>query len=232
MTSPRRNNISIVIGACDLRTGTAFRFGDAKTASWQLGVLQEDPVSVALATAASAAYPIVLPALDRSWTFVKDGKTRKHRVVLTDGGVYDNLGLQVLEPGRNPAFSLHYFPCEYLIAFNAGADESLEQAPVRFLPRVSRSFSVVHRRVQDAAMKHLHLLRETGKISGFAMPYLGRQDDSLPWKPSPLVARSVVFHYPTDFKAMSPHWIDKLSARGEQLTRLLVSHYLRSLLER
>lgn len=232
MSSPRRNGLSIVIGACELRTGTAFRFGDTKTTCWKLGTLAEESVDVALATAASAAYPIVLPALDRNWNFVKDGVTRKHRVVLTDGGVYDNLGLQVLEPGRDPTISLHTFPCEYLIVCNAGTGESLEHAPVRFLPRVARSFAVVHRRVQDRAMNYLHLLRETGKIRGFAMPYLGQQDASLPWLPSPFVSRSEVFDYPTDFKAMSPEWIDKLSARGEQLTRLLVSSYLRPLVDR
>ena len=32
----------------------------------------------------------------------------------------DNLGIQVLEPGRYAGVSLHCFPCEYLIACNAG----------------------------------------------------------------------------------------------------------------
>jgi hypothetical protein len=71
-------------------------------------------------------------------------------------------------------------------------------------------------------------LKEAGLLKGLALPYLGQQDDRLPWKPSSLVPRSKVVNYPTDFAPMCAKWIDKLSARGEQLTRALVSHYLRN----
>src|SRR5439155_26632335 len=118
-------------------------------------------VDVSLAATASAAYPLFLPPLDRQWKFQKDGVKKKHRVVLTDGGIYDNLGLQVLEPGRDPAFSIHTFPCEYLIVCNAGHGQSLQAAPVRIFPRTSRSFAVIHRRVQDSAMHRLHALLES-----------------------------------------------------------------------
>src|SRR5205807_8531043 len=37
MTSPRRNDLEIVIGACELRTGSAFRFGNSKAGSWRFG---------------------------------------------------------------------------------------------------------------------------------------------------------------------------------------------------
>src|SRR5208337_2656090 len=99
-----------------------------------------------------------------------------------------------------------------------------------FLPRVSKAFSVVHRRVQDTAMNRLHQLREAGWLKGFAMPYLGQQDDRLPWKPSSLVPRAEVVTYPTNFGQMTEGWIDKLSERGEQLARALVSFYLKDLL--
>ena len=79
-------------------------------------------------------------------------------------------------------------------------------------------------------MHRLHHLREAKIIEGFALPYLGQLDESLPWLPSPLVSRSTVIGYPTDFRAMSEDWINRLSDRGEQLTRLLVSHYLPALL--
>ena len=79
-------------------------------------------------------------------------------------------------------------------------------------------------------MHHLHGMREAGVIKGFAMPYLGQQDGILPWKPSALVSREEVIEYPTDFAAMSPEWIELLSDRGEQLTRVLVATYLHELL--
>lgn len=231
MTSPRRDDIEVVIGACELRTGTAFRFGTSKSGGWRHGTMANGDVDVAFAVAASAAYPIFLPALDRTWKFRKNGEEAVHRVNLTDGGVYDNLGTQVLEPGRDSDVSLHTFPCDYVIACNAGqGQESGEVIPAGFYTRIKQSFGVIHRRVQDGAMHRLHHLKKAGLLKGFVLPYLGQQDDRLPWKPAGLVPRSEVARYPTDFAAMSDLWVEKLSARGEQLTRLLVSYYLTDLL--
>jgi NTE family protein len=227
MSSAHRSGFEIVIGACELRSGLAFRFGNSKCGDWKHGELVDWDTEVSFAVAASAAYPVFLPALDRSWQFKKQGAEATHRILLTDGGVYDNLGLQVLEPGRDSSVSLHSFPCEYLIVCNAGQGQATGNAlPLSLLPRVARSFEVVHRRVQDSAMHRLHLMKQTGLIKGFVLPYLGQQDGSLPWKQPDLVSRSVVSDYPTDFAAMSDEWIDKLSLRGEQFTRGLVEYYL------
>jgi NTE family protein len=231
LRAARRANLEIVIGACELRSGTAFRFGHARSGTWRLGEMEGNPADVSFAVAASAAYPIMLPAFDRTFRFNKQGRVQPHRVSLTDGGVYDNLGLQVLEPGRDPHFSLHTFPCEYIISCNAGqGQESGRCVPLGAVSRVSRAFEVVHRRVQDNAMHHLHGLREAGALRGFAMPYLGQQDSVLPWQPSVLVPRQEVIDYPTDFAAMPEKWIEALSSRGEQLTRVLVAAYLPELL--
>ena len=226
MPSPRRNGIDIVIGACELRTGAAFRFGNDVSGDWRRGRLQNGDVDVALAVAASAAYPIFLPAFDRTWLFHKNGVQAEHRVLLTDGGIYDNLGIQVLEPGRNPDVSLHSYPCEYLIACNAGqGQEAGDCVPLGFYRRVKRSFEVVHRRVQDSTMHRLHQLKESGAIKGFVLPYLGQIDERLPWKPPMLVPRAEALGYPTNFSAMTDEWIRRLSSRGEQLTRCLVAQY-------
>ena len=231
MNSPRRHNIEVVIGSCDLRTGSSFRFGNCKSGNGRYGEMIEWNVEVGFAAAASAAYPIFLPALDRTWTFKNNGIETEHRVLLTDGGVYDNLGLQVLEPNREKNKSLHTFPCEYLIVCNAGhGQESGSALPLSYLSRVSRSFEIVHRRVQDSAMRRLHHMKEAGMIKGFILPYLGQQDDILPLKPAELVPRSEVVNYPTNFAAMDNHWIEKLAGRGEQLTRTLVESYLTEVL--
>ena len=232
MASPQRPNLQTVIGACDLRAGTAFRFGSRCSGNGRYGAIQDNAVPLAFAVAASAAYPIFLPSFDRTFAFRKGTQTREVRVCLADGGIYDNLGIQVLEPGRDPEYSLHTFPCEYIISCNAGHGQEAGTAmPLGAGARISRSFEVVHRRVQDNAMHHLHAMKAAGGLKGFAMPYLGQQDGSLPWKPLPLVPRAEVIGYPTNFAAMSDEWIEKLSARGEQLTRALVSYYLPQLLE-
>ena len=231
MTSPRRPGLDVVIGACELRTGTAFRFGPQRSGAYRNGVLVNREIPLSFAVAASAAYPIFLPAFDRKFEFEKKGVRQNARVSLTDGGVYDNLGIQVLEPGRDPNYCLHTFPCDYIIACNAGqGQEAGLGIPLGFGSRLKRSFEVVHRRVQDNAVHHLHVLRDSGRLRGFAMPYLGQQDISLPLQPPGLVPREKVIRYPTDFAAMSDQWIDDLTDRGEQLTRVLVSAYLPDLL--
>jgi len=231
MSDARRNNLDVVIGACELRTGTAFRFGSTKSGGWRHGEIRDDSVEVGLAVAASAAYPLFLPPIDRIWRFSKNGSEAEQRVLITDGGVYDNLGVQVLEPGRDSTISLHNFPCEHLIVCNAGVGQELgDDLPLGLAARLVKSFGVVHRRVQDSAMQRLHHLKQAGLVKGFAMPYLGQQDSALPWKQDDLVSRESVMSYPTDFAAMDAVWIDKLSARGEQLTRGLVTHYLADVL--
>jgi NTE family protein len=231
LSSPRRNDMAVVIGACDLRHGTAFRFGEQLSGSWRRGRLVSNQLDIAFAVTASAAYPIFLPALDRTWTFSKDDVESEQRVCLTDGGVYDNLGIQVLEPNRDAKYSLHTFPCKYIIACNAGQGrEAGDEIPLGFYRRVKRSFGIVHRRVQDSAMNRLHYLRTAGAIKGFVMPYLGQLDDRVTWIPGEHVARKDVIGYPTNFGAMTEEWIERLSMRGEQLTRQLISEYLPELI--
>jgi NTE family protein len=95
----------LVINATELRTGSAFRFGTMESGSWRWGKLHRNAATVAHAVAASAAYPLFLPAFDETLTFEKDGALKNSRVILTDGGIYDNLGLGCLWPDRSPDVS-------------------------------------------------------------------------------------------------------------------------------
>jgi hypothetical protein len=49
--------------------------------------------------------PIFAP-FDRKWHFTTPGGEVERRALITDGGVYDNLGIQVLEPGRDETKSV------------------------------------------------------------------------------------------------------------------------------
>jgi len=226
LESERRENIDIVIGATELRTGSAFRFGNEKSGSYRYGELVKNTIDVSLAVAASAAYPLLLPSIERDWKFIRNGIEKEHRIMLTDGGVYDNLGTQVLEPERDKSISIHTYDLKGIIACNAGAGlEAGDGYPQSYVSRVTKAFELIHRRVQDASMNRLHVLRREGRLNAFIMPYLGQKDVQLPFKPMDLVPRDEVANYPTNFAPMKDHWIEKLSKRGEQLTRLLVSQY-------
>ena len=118
---PTRNNIDIVINATELRTGSAFRFGSKESGCWRFGKLSDNKIPVAKAVAASAAYPALLPAIDEKHTFVDSkGFEAKKRIILTDGGVYDNLGISCLDPDKSTDYSFNVFKPEYIICCSAG----------------------------------------------------------------------------------------------------------------
>jgi NTE family protein len=110
----------LVINATELRTGSAFRFGTMESGSWRWGKLHKNDVSVAHSVAASAAYPLILPAFDETLIFEKDGELKTNRVILTDGGVYDNLGLGCLWPDRSTDVSLNVIPVDTIYLLLGG----------------------------------------------------------------------------------------------------------------
>lgn len=94
-----------VINATNVQSGAIWRFSRPYMADWRVGRADRPTVPLARAVAASSAFPPVLsPArLELAPGIVKDAQgTDLHRppfttrVVLTDGGVYDNLGLETV----------------------------------------------------------------------------------------------------------------------------------------
>lgn len=226
--SERRNDVNVVINACELRTGTAFRFGNQETGSWRFGTLENNNATVALAVAASAAYPAFLPAIDQMFRLVprRGGDSVDHRVILTDGGVYENLGVTCMEPGRDADYSTNVFSPEYIICCDAGPGQFDDTThPYGWGTRMQRSFETTFRQVQHGVQSRLHQCRKHDLIKGFIYSYLGQQDNRLPAVPPHLVSRDRVVNYPTDFSPMPDSDIRALSDRGEQLTRLLIDHY-------
>ncbi|MCY4002152.1 MAG: patatin-like phospholipase family protein [Rhodospirillales bacterium] len=221
----------LIITAADLRTGSAFYFSPRNCGSWRLGQLADTNVTVGFAVAASTAYPMALPALDMVLPFDrKEGTRRTERVSLTDGGVYDNLGLAALWPDRDPEISLNVTVVDTIICCRAGYGPRFDPPSQMLLGRIKSAFFCTHDRTQNAATKRLFDLLEGGKLKGVLMPYLGQNDRRLKYPPENLVTREETFAYPTDFFAMSEEWVEKLSLRGEQLTRALLAEHLPHLL--
>lgn len=227
LTSPRRANIDVVLNACELRSGSSFRFGSRESGCWRYGTIDSDTTPVAHAVAASAAYPAILPAIDEVLQFRdRSGETKKRRVLLTDGGIYDNLGVTCLEPGSSASHGYNHFSPDYIICCDAGHGV-FQDYPVPFLwaPRMVRAFQSVFRKAQNATQSRLHMLSATNQIKGFLLSYLGQIDKRLPYAPVDLVGREEVYEYPTDFSAMSVEDINRISKRGEQITRTLLAYY-------
>ena len=227
LNSATRNGINIIINATELKTCTAFRFGNDEVSCWKFGKINPEKVKVAEAVASSAAYPVFLPSFDRIYRFIKNKKEKKERVVITDGGIYENLGITPLFPDRIDGFGKMVEQCDVIIACDAGNFfEDKEVHSQWIVPRLIKCFSSVMRRVQSLNFKLLHQFMNEGKIKGFVLAYLSQDDKSLPYQTPELVSKDEVEDYPTNFYAMTEENIDKLSSRGEEITKILISHYL------
>ena len=226
----RKDGPRLVVVATELQTGTAFYFSPPGVTNYRLGRAESGDVPLSQAVAASAAFPLLLPALDETMTFSKGAVLTHERVTLTDGGVYDNLGLSFLWPDRDPGVSPDVERVRYIIACRAGYGSRRHAAQLFFASRMEAVFGTVHSRAQNAAMNRLFDLRSAGKLDGFALSYLDQDDSRLKFPPPGLVGRAMVADYPTDFPAMPPAWIDALSARGEQLTYAVIREHVPELL--
>lgn len=221
----------LIINAADLRTGSAFYFSRDKSGSWRLGELAGSETTLAHAVTASAAYPLLLPALDERLAFNKpNGSRREEHVTLTDGGAYDNLGLAPLWPDRDASVSLNVSAVDTIICCRAGYGLRFDPPSQFFIARLTSTFACIFDRAQNAGIKRLFDLKAAGRINGFLMPFLGQDDTHLACAPPELVSREEVHGYPTDFAAMPEEWIEKLSTRGEQLTRALIDEHMPELL--
>jgi len=221
----------LIINAAELRTGSAFYFSPKESGSWRLGKLAQPDITLAHAVTASAAYPLLLPALDEDLPFDKrDGVRRMERITLTDGGVYDNLGLSPLWPDRESSISLNVEPVDTIICCRAGYGLRHDPPSQFMIARMKSAFACIHDRAQNAAMKRLFELRDAGKLRAVVVPYLGQDDRRLKYPPADLVTREEAYAYPTDFSGMSDEWIYRLGRRGEQLTQALLEEHAPELL--
>lgn len=217
--------LDVVLTACDLGTGAAVRFGSHSSACSRFGEII-NAVPVAVAAAASAGYPALLPALEQKYRFRNRAGQEVDRVVLlTDGGVYDNLALSVLNPERDPIHTTHVYDVDYVIACDAGPGQLRSAAPHLWPTRMQRVVGIMHQRAQHGERGRLYAAEAVGQLHGFVFAYLGMQDRNLPIPLADLVPREAVSRYPTNFRAMSTANLDSLSTRGEQLVRVLVPHY-------
>lgn len=204
----REDRPRLIIVACDLLERSAFYFSASEVGSWRRGKADASGHKLADAVAASAAYPGLLPALDQTLEFSKNGKKGPARVVLTDGGVYDNLGLSPLWPDRPKSVSLHAEDYSAIIACRAGYGLKSSPAPSFWPSRMLAVLDSIHARAQNATMNRLFDLKQSGRLDDFILPYLDQADDLLPVRPEGFITAADVANYPTDFSAMSDEWID------------------------
>ena len=117
-----------ILYATSLQTGASVRFSKMFLRDYKVGRIDNPTVPLAKAVAASSAFPPVLSPVNvevnpADW-LREDGNVHhdepelKERLVLTDGGVYDNLGLEAV-----------FDRYETVLVSDAGAPFDLDRSP-------------------------------------------------------------------------------------------------------
>jgi NTE family protein len=101
------DNPRIVFNTTNLQTGRDFRISKPYMADYRVGRIDKPDLSLGIVVAASSAFPPVLsPCLievdPNSWKKIEgadlfDNPRNKHTLTLTDGGAYDNIGLEPID---------------------------------------------------------------------------------------------------------------------------------------
>ncbi|MFG1384514.1 patatin-like phospholipase family protein [Xanthobacter versatilis] len=96
-----------VFNATNLKTGRLVRLQKSRIADFTIGEIPSPTLRVAVAVAASSAFPPVLSPVEirldpAAWRKFEgavhyDDRAYKERLSLTDGGAYDNLGLETVD---------------------------------------------------------------------------------------------------------------------------------------
>jgi NTE family protein len=129
------SGVSFVFNTSNMQTGVDLRFGPDGIHDWKLGDASAPEILVAEAVAASSAFPIAFPPLvvkrdPQGYTggaleARKDPHVNdlRRRLVLTDGGVYDNLGLE-------PVWKDH----QVVLCSDGGKPFGIDTSPGQALP--------------------------------------------------------------------------------------------------
>lgn len=150
-------NPRFIFYATNMQTGRSFRFRQDMLADYMLGVCRETDVTLAFAVAASSAFPPVFSPLalesdPATWTKGSDLpnlERLRETIVLADGGVYDNMGLESLVDNA-----------DIVLVSDAGARMEIEEDPAEdYLGQLGR--------VRDILIDQTRALRKRWLIAEF-----------------------------------------------------------------
>lgn len=178
-----------IIYATNLQTGRSFRFRQDMLADWMLGMSRATEVELALAVAASSAFPPLFSPVrietdPASWT---DGEALinidglRREIALTDGGVYDNMGLESLV-GK----------VDLVLVSDAGAPFEIEVDPADSLWQMGRVRDILID--QTRALRKRWLIdefdagRHHGAYWGIGTPITNYNDPVTPYRDSEATA--------------------------------------------
>ena len=156
----------LVLTATELAAGRAFRFASRFVGSYDFGYAEPPAaMTVATAVAASAAAPPFIPPLqlDTAELGLRDAPAT---LSVTDGGVYDNLGIEWFQgwkPNRRPAGAVH---ADDLIVVNASGPIVHHVRAYRGIRALSRMRKIQYGQTQATRVRWLVAELEAGRQRG------------------------------------------------------------------
>ena len=148
----------LYLNATNLATGNMFFFATgggkpAEMGEWELGAVPAPDFRLSRAVAASSAFPPVFPPLRMDRADYPSAQV--DFVCLTDGGVYDNLGVNPLMRKRNAL--------DYLIVSDAGKPFAIDERPTESGAAVLvEAIDILMEQVRGLQFKRLELNATAG----------------------------------------------------------------------
>jgi NTE family protein len=154
---PERDALRVSINATNLWTGKRFRFSRDSVGDYFSGYCYDgiENIKISTAVAASAAFPPAFTPLVLKvegnfwkWPFAKDAEpvlvdaAQVRNIVLTDGGVYDNIGLQAARQR-----------CGTIIAVDAGLPLDLSSQTFSYVNAQLRAVDVMMSQITSQCVK-------------------------------------------------------------------------------
>lgn len=158
--------------ATSLQTGSSVRIEKKRLADYRIGEIPDPDLPMARVVAASSAFPPVLSPVELEFdpgdwrelegAYLYGNDALRRRMVLTDGGVYDNMGLEAL-----------WDRCDTVLVSDAGAPLDVEddphvdwvRQPIRVLNIVTEQTRALRRR---ALMREFQQTQHDGSVPGGA----------------------------------------------------------------
>lgn len=150
----------IYFNTTNLATGNLFFFvagrgEESEMGEHELGRVDASQMSISRAVAASSAFPPVFPPLRVGQDEFESADV--DYVTLTDGGVYDNLGV-------NPLLQPDYNPLDYAIVSDGGKPFELTQEPVESgMAVLKESIGIMMEQVRGLQFKRLLLSHQANQ---------------------------------------------------------------------
>jgi len=199
-----------------LETGKSWRIEKSQMGSHDLGYIDYPEIELADAVAASAGFPIGIGPLrlDLDKYNIPKQMIKYQSLLLYDGGLYDNLGVEVLLKNNFSEFSKNI---DFVMV--SDASKPLEQEKVNYIRRIGRIIDVSTEQIRSLKVRMFHKFLYDNQGDGMYIR-IGTEYASL--EQDAYSAKSV----PTNLKKMSLENFESLQANGYSTAMKMFDKYL------